>query len=339
MELKGKAHPIALSLLVNTSSETPSAARASGTEKGLCHGKGSPPFREICVQILGISGCWDGGGCAAGAGVGGWARGAVAQHGWGEAQPGWALPAGRGWCLHSAGFSSPRGTCPAPSASPHPTLLLKQRFQQSRPNKSFSVQKTPVLMLEHIRWNSYSVYRWGRSRSSPNQTYTKCGEFSKHKTKNSFIFSLLLMVMMVLLGLRISNREQICSLESVPGMGRSHQGVLGVHGGAKEQQITMEEHRSHGWACLCSARGNKKNEVEKSHRALQRGLGFTVISGEFRAMRSCKQILSQLIIKHPFHTTKSRHVEHILFYLTHTAKLELLHKSIITYRIYFARIF
>lgn len=53
MELKGKAHPIALSLLVNTSSETPSAARASGTEKGLCHGKGSPPFQEMCVQILG----------------------------------------------------------------------------------------------------------------------------------------------------------------------------------------------------------------------------------------------------------------------------------------------
>lgn len=106
----------------------------------------------------------------------------------------------------------------------------------------------------------------------------------------------------------------------------------------KRQQMTMAEQRSHGWACLCSARG-KKNEVEKSHRALQRGLGFTVISGEFRAMRSCEQILSQLIIKHPFHTTKSRHVVHILFNLTHTAKLELLHKSIITYRIFFTSFF
>lgn len=51
-------------------------------------------------------------------------------------------------------------------------------------------------------------------------------------------------------------------------------------------------------------------------------------------MRSCNQILSQLIIKHPLHTTESRHVVHILFNLTYTAKLELLHKSIVTYKIF-----
>lgn len=71
MEVKGKACPVALSLLINTSSETPSTASGSGTEKGMSQGKASFPFWEICVWIAGKSGCRDGGGCAAGAGVGG----------------------------------------------------------------------------------------------------------------------------------------------------------------------------------------------------------------------------------------------------------------------------
>lgn len=63
------------------------------------------------------------------------------------------------------------------------------------------------------------------------------------KTPFFFFFPLLLKVRMLLglqLGLSISAQEQICSQESVPDVGRSHQGVvaavLGVHGrgGAKE---------------------------------------------------------------------------------------------------------
>lgn len=135
--------------------------------------------------------------------------------------------------------------------------------------------------------------------------------------------------------------------ESMPDTGTSHQAelaaVLGVpgHGEAKGAANNQNNHDTarEPWLGLAVLSQREKNEVEKSHWALQRGLGFTVISGEFRSMRSCNQILSQLIIKHPLHTTKSRHVVHILFNLTHTAMLELLHKSIITYGIFFSSFF
>lgn len=114
---KGKAHPVALSLLINTSSKTPSTASGSGTEKGMSRGEGSVPFWDTCVWIWGGYGANLAAGMAGVVQDNGWARGAVAQLGWGAALPGSVLPAGRGWCLHSASFTSPHGTCPAPQYS------------------------------------------------------------------------------------------------------------------------------------------------------------------------------------------------------------------------------
>lgn len=73
------------------------------------------------------------------------------------------------------------------------------------------------------------------------------------------------------------------------------------------QAWATAEQGNHGWACLLLS-SKKEKEVEKSHWALLRGLGFTVISGEFRSTGSWGQILSQLIIKHPLHTTRSRDI-------------------------------
>lgn len=83
-----------------------------------------------------------------------------------------------------------------------------------------------------------------------------------------------------------------------------HCGSMAMEVQNRQPWVTAEQ-GSHGWVCLPLSRKKKK---KKSHWALPRGLGFTVISGEFRSMRRWGQILSQLIIKHPLHTTKSRDI-------------------------------
>lgn len=145
MEFKGKACPVALSLLVSTSSEAPSTASSSGTEEGICHGKGSVAFGNICVWILGKSGCRDAGVVQLELSLGEW----VSPWGCGTAQVSQGTT-GRACVvftlsqLHlSPQDSSSTTIFIGPSGSPHSTPLLKQRFQRRRPNKSFSAQQNP----------------------------------------------------------------------------------------------------------------------------------------------------------------------------------------------------
>lgn len=57
MEVKGKARPVALSLLINTSSETPSTASGSGTEKGMSFHFG----RSVCGYRANLAAGMEGG--------------------------------------------------------------------------------------------------------------------------------------------------------------------------------------------------------------------------------------------------------------------------------------
>lgn len=72
------------------------------------------------------------------------------------------------------------------------------------------------------------------------------------------------------LGLSIPAQEQTCSQESMPDMGRSHQGVvaavLGVHGcGGVKEAANNHGRAREPWLGLSMLRQRKKKEVEKSH--------------------------------------------------------------------------
>lgn len=262
MEVKGKAHPVALSLLINTSSETSSTANGSGTEKGISQERQLSILGDLCVDIGQI---W----------LQGW-RG-VCSWSWG----GWVSPWGCGtarvrWCTAGLGAASGPWVVftlsrlhispwdlssttifVGPSVSPHPTPLLKQRFQQRRPNKSFAVQRKPP------RAGTRQI-KFPRCLPMGTQPFIPISDL--HKITKHLFFSLLLEVMMLLglqLGLSIPAQEQTCSQESVPDVGRSHQGVvaavLGVHGcgGVKEASNNHGRARE-PWLGLSMLRQRKK---------------------------------------------------------------------------------
>lgn len=103
--------------LIQAARLLPQPAALALRREWISRGEGSVPFWDTCVWIWGGYGANLAAGMAGVVQDNGWARGAVAQLGWGAALPGSALPAGRGWCLHSASFTSPHGTCPAPQYS------------------------------------------------------------------------------------------------------------------------------------------------------------------------------------------------------------------------------